>query len=298
MHSFSTHSPNYADMDPNDNPASQFELLDGSRRQLIDIDKSGARRSSINPLIEEFDDHFLDAEHDSNTFRRRRFDGNHHHPLTTIIDAYGSKNINQTQTSPKVPQHLTWNKLNTTLFVGLALMSAATSTSITLIPSMSLAIAATSGNEEWNYSPYYNLEFLEVYDGSGKKKQWIPFRIRSSSSSRASNNYTQDNISSSSIFASHLTSVVTLVTAFGKFINGILVDIAGARRLLLIYGLCTCLALVGLKHCTTPNGAIACSAAVEFFSSINWSAGIVSFICPLCTFIHCQFVHRYSYYCL
>ncbi|KAL7437172.1 hypothetical protein ACHAXH_004803 [Discostella pseudostelligera] len=252
-------------MDPNDNSASRFELYDESRR---------VRQSSINPLIGEFDDHFLDAEHDSNTFRRRRFDGNHHQPSTSIVDAYGSENVNQMQTSLKVSQHLTWNKLNTTLFVGLALMSAATSTSITLIPSMSLAIAATSGNEEWDYSPYYNLEFLEVYDGSGKKKQWIPFRIRSSSS-RASNNYTQDNISSSSIFASHLTSVVTLVTAFGKFINGILVDIAGARRLLLIYGLCTCLALVGLKHCTTPNGAIACSAAVEFFSSINWSAGIV-----------------------
>ncbi len=242
----------------------------------------GRHSSIINPLIEKNDD-FMDLEHDSTTFRRRRLEGNGKHNLhsqSTIIDANdsvdkGSENANQLK-SHQSSQHLTWNKLNTTLFVGMALLSAATTTSITLVPSMSLAIAATSGNEEWDYSPYYNLELLEVYDGSGKRKQWIPFRIRSNSSRATNKNYYQ-GISSSSIFASHLTSVVTLVTAFGKFINGVLVDIAGARRLLLIYGLCTCVALVGLKHSTTPNGAIGCCAAVEFFSSINWPAGIVSF---------------------
>jgi nitrate/nitrite transporter NarK len=73
-----------------------------------------------------------------------------------------------------------------------------------------------------------------------------------------------------------LTSVVTLVTALGKFINGAIVDIAGARRLLVLYGLCTCLALLGLRYSTTPNQAIVSCAAIDFFSSINWSSGIVS----------------------
>jgi hypothetical protein len=229
-----------------------------------------------------------DLEHDSTTFRRRRLEGNHH-PQSTTID--GNDSVDKgSESAGQSSQHSTWNKLNTTLFVGMALLSAATTTSITLVPSMSLAIAATSGNEEWDYSPYYSLEFLEVYDGSGKKKQWIPFRIRSNSS-RTTNKNNSQGISSSSIFASHLTSVVTLVTAFGKFMNGVLVDIAGARRLLLIYGLCTCVALVGLKHSTTPNGAIGCCAAVEFFSSINWSASIVSFT------LHHTTYHTSSYCC-
>ena len=256
-------------------------FYNGSRHQLFS--RSGEGHTSINPLIEEADDFLLDSEHhESNTtFRRRRCDGSDHDTRTRITTSENTHH-HQLQVPPNSPQqHLTWNKLNTTLFAGLALLSAATTTSITLVPSMSLAIAASSGSEEWDYSPYYNLEYLEVYDGSGKKKQWIPFRIRSnrsSSSASNKNNYAEDNnISSSSIFASHLTSVVTLVTAFGKFINGVLVDITGARRLLLIYGLCTCLSLVGLKHSTTPSGAIGCCAAVEFFSSINWSAGIVSF---------------------
>lgn len=230
------------------------------------------RPSSINPLIEEFDD-ILDSEHDSNNFRHRHLEGNgklHHSPLLNSV-VKRSENENRRQFLSKSPQHSTWNMLNTTLFVGLALLSAATSTSITLVPSMSLAIAATNGNEEWEYSPYYNLEVLEVYDGNGERKRWIPFRIRTRG---ASNSYDQ-NISSSSIFASQLTSIVTLVTAFGKFINGALVDVAGARRLLLIYGTCTCLALMGLRTSTTPNWAIGCCAAVEFFSSINWSAAIV-----------------------
>mmetsp|Transcript_3485 Transcript_3485/g.7691 ORF Transcript_3485/g.7691 Transcript_3485/m.7691 type:complete len:838 (+) Transcript_3485:64-2577(+) len=273
-------------IDPNE--ALLDDFYDDSRQSLHH--SSAGRRSTINPLVEDIDG--LNSEHDNITFRRRRVDDNdkshHHNPLrrndsyNRVVENYEvgnqdshyySANSSQPQqsTTSKSQRHPTWNKLNATLFVGQALLSAATSAPITLVPTMALSLAATNDNEEWNYSPYYNLETLEVYDGSGKKKRWIPFRIRTN---RSSNNYNQ-NISSSSVFASHLTSVVTLVTAFGKFINGVLVDIAGARRLLIIYGMCTCLALLGLRYSTTPNWAIGCCAAVEFFNSIMWPAGIV-----------------------
>lgn len=266
-------------MDPNE--ALLDDFYDGSRKSLHD--SSLGRRSPISPLVEEFD---FDSEHNDFSFRRRRVDDNDkpHHQMTnndgynSVVDSHevGSDCHNDKQqdhksTTPKPHQHLTWNKLNAALFVGQALLSAATSAPITLVPTMALSLAGTNDNEEWNYSPYYNLETLEVYDESGKRKRWIPFRIRTN---RSNNN--NQSINSSSIFASHLTSTVTLVTAFGKFINGVLVDIAGARRLLLLYGMCTCLALLGLRYSTTPSWAIGCCAAVEFFSSINWPAGIVS----------------------
>eukprot|EP00578_Thalassiosira_sp_NH16_P023090 CAMPEP_0181088052 /NCGR_PEP_ID=MMETSP1071-20121207/6586_1 /TAXON_ID=35127 /ORGANISM="Thalassiosira sp., Strain NH16" /LENGTH=829 /DNA_ID=CAMNT_0023169953 /DNA_START=79 /DNA_END=2564 /DNA_ORIENTATION=- len=266
------------------------EFYSDSRRSHND--RSEGRRSPLNCLVEELDDlHSLNA---STSVRRRRVEDNdmlsHHHPRnydgcnsTVDNDEFGDQDSHHyigtlsqqnKPTLPKSQEHLTWNKLNATLFVGQALLSAATSAPITLVPTMALSLARTNDNEEWSYAPYYNLETLEVYDGSGKRKRWIPFRIRTSRSSNNGSNQ-QSNISSSSVFASHLTSVVTLVTAFGKFLNGVLVDVAGARRLLLLYGMCTCLALVGLRYSTTPNWAIGCCAAVEFFSSINWPAGIV-----------------------
>lgn len=205
------------------------------------------------------DDHFnlFSTESDGiNVRNRKSVAGNDN------VDRHYDYNEHKLE-SLKARQCLTWNKLNAALFAGLALLSAATTVPITLIPTMSLSLAAPSG-EEWSYAPYYQI--LEVYDRSGMRKRWIPFRI---------NQTNEQNISSSSIFASHLTSVVTLVTAFGKFINGAIVDIAGARRLLLLYGMCTCLALLGLRHSTTPTQAIMSCAAVDFFSSVNWSSAIV-----------------------
>mmetsp|Transcript_4791 Transcript_4791/g.10559 ORF Transcript_4791/g.10559 Transcript_4791/m.10559 type:complete len:848 (-) Transcript_4791:199-2742(-) len=274
----------YAVVDPNDALLDDF-YNDDSRQTLHD--SSARQRSNINPLVDEIDDS------KSFAFRRRRVDdSDRSHPPQN--DGYNSVDINevdgnqnnhyysykdnnssqseQKSTHRKPQQHLTWNKLNAALFVGGVLLSAATTVPITLIPTMALSLAGTNDNEEWNYAPYYNLETLEVYDESGTKKLWIPFRIRRR---RKSNNNNDQRISSSSIFASHLTSVVTLVTAFGKFINGVLVDVAGARRLLILYGTFTCVSLVGLSYSTTPNWAIGCCASVEFFSSINWSAGIV-----------------------
>lgn len=273
------------ELDANDAVTEADEaLLDefyGDSRQSLRGD-STTRPSALNPLVEE-------VNVDAFAFRRRRVEvddcginGGGPHPTRNngynsldngdVVgnqdDRYHNHNhSSKQQSTPRNPQHLTWNKLNGALFVGGVLLSAATTVPITLVPTMAMSLAGTN-DEEWNYAPYYNLETLEVYDASGRKKRWIPFRIRLKSSDN-------QRISSSSMFASHLTSVVTLVTAFGKFINGALVDVAGARRLLIMYGTCTFISLLGLSFCSTPDWAIRCCASVEFFSSINWSAGIV-----------------------
>ncbi|EED96552.1 predicted protein [Thalassiosira pseudonana CCMP1335] len=167
--------------------------------------------------------------------------------------------------------------LNVALFVGGALLSASTSVPITLVPTMARSLVGNA-DDEWTYSSYYggggyysSTATLEVYDESGTRKRWIPFRIRTRNSSNAQN----DNLSSASSFASHLAAVVTLATAFGKFINGPLVDIAGARRLLVVYGVCTSLAIFGLQHSYSPRAAVFCCAAAEFFSSVSWPCCIV-----------------------
>ena len=266
------------------------EFCDYPIRRFHNTPKSAGRPSQTHPLVEEVDD-FFNSETEDNRFRHRRVDNyqksfpspprndddnsvGQYDEVTNQYSDYNDLCSSQPQkpTSKKTPQRLTWNKLNASLFVGLGLLSAATTAPITLIPTMSLSLAAAASDEQWHYSPYYQI--LEVYDASGKRKRWIPFRIRTSGTS----NNDDQNISSSSIFASHLTSVVTLIAALGKFINGAIVDIAGARRLLLLYGMCTCLALLGLRYSTTPNQAIVSCAAVDFFSSINWSSGIVSLV--------------------
>ena len=278
-------------MDPNEQ-ALLDEFYNDTTPLHQNLVVAGRQSSSINPLIEEFD---FDNHDNHNSFRRRRVDGNitigstsHERDSllrnanTTLQQKQQQQQQNNHYTTSNKSKHVTWNRLNVSLFIGQALLSSATTVPITLVPTMALSLAKSNENETWDYSPYYNMEILEVYDENGTRKRWIPFRIRTNRNSNNNNNNQQQNYSSSSIFASHLTSTVTLVTAFGKFINGPLVDVAGARRLLLIYGTCTSLALMGLRYSSTPGWAIGCCAAVEFFSSINWPAGIVrSLVCVM-----------------
>jgi MFS family permease len=164
------------------------------------------------------------------------------------------------------PNNLTWNKLNTTLFIGHALLSAATSIPLTLVPTMARSLAVST-DEQWTYYTFDNGQTsLEVYDENGTRKWWIPFQIRTRN---------KQNNGTASGFASRLAVVGMFAQSLGKFINGPLVDISGARRLLVIYGTCTFLALIGLKHSYTAGGAIACCALVEFFSSVFWPCAIV-----------------------
>ncbi|KAL9180359.1 hypothetical protein ACHAXT_008329 [Thalassiosira profunda] len=251
-------------LDPNE--ALLDEFYSDARKQPLTLGSP----APINPLVDEFGEQ---GGNNTTSFRRRRGDTDAPAPsgngFSSVNNGGGNEampNVNGRPVHRNPQNHPTWNRLNTALFVGLSLLSAATSAPITLVPAMALSLAAAE-DEEWDYSPYYTLELLEVYDANGKRKRWVPFRIRKRKNE-------EQSWSSSSIFASHLTSVVTLVTAFGKFINGALVDVAGARRLLLLYGMCMCLALLGLRYSYTTGWAIACCAAVEFFSSITWPAGI------------------------
>lgn len=270
-------------IEPNDLALNQF-YDDTTATPLHENYTTEQRSLPINPLIVEEEMNGFDfANHDNhNRFRRRRGDGGKdnntnisHENDALISNTYYTNNTQQHSTShnnthKSTSKHLTWNRLNATLFIGQALLSIATTAPITLVPHFALSLAGTNEDETWNYSPYYNMEILEVYDENGNRKRWIPFRVR-----RSNGNNNNSNINSSSIFASHLTAIVTLVTAMGKFINGPLVDLAGARRLLLVYGICTGLALIGLRCSNTPGSAIACCALIEFFNSINWPANIV-----------------------
>ena len=168
-------------------------------------------------------------------------------------------NVGETPGTSK--QSRKWS-LNATLFIGLTLLSGSSTTPIALVPSVAVSLT----DSEWDFSPYYSIEILEVFDETGTKKQWVPFRIRKN---RERNNMHQE-YSSSSVFASQLTAIVTLVTAAGKFVNGVLVDIVGARRILLLYGGGISLSLWMLARCNTTRGVIAFSALIEFFVSAVW----------------------------
>jgi len=200
----------------------------------------------------------------------------------TISESNSNEVESQPSLSPKTGSYLrsnshnnnrklTWNKLNVALFAGFSLLSAATTVPVTLVPTMALSLVGAESND----SPYYGAEtfsssisnatMLEVYDQRGRTKIWIPFHIRTKS----------NRISESSAFASRLAIIATFGTALGKFINGTLVDVVGARRLLLFYGLCICCTLLALRYVTTSNGAMVCCAAVEFCASILWPAAVV-----------------------
>lgn len=280
---------------------------DSEINEHINSTSLGARLM-MSPAVEEvydLDDDFSECdqlnspndfrERSSSAFRRRVTgeDSGQSQPCSNRFNSYGGfsreeeRHVSPYATNSQTPKHcnvshttskhLTWNRLNVALFVGGALLSASTSVPITLVPTMARSLVGNA-DDEWTYSSYYggggyysSTATLEVYDESGTRKRWIPFRIRTRNSSNAQN----DNLSSASSFASHLAAVVTLATAFGKFINGPLVDIAGARRLLVVYGVCTSLAIFGLQHSYSPRAAVFCCAAAEFFSSVSWPCCIV-----------------------
>lgn len=173
-------------------------------------------------------------------------------------DSIEQPNVGETRPGDSKQSHKHARSLNATLFVGLTLLSGSSTIPVALVPSVAVSLT----DSEWDFSPYYSIELLEVFDETGTKKQWVPFRIRKN---RERNVY-----SSSSVFASHLTAIVTLATAAGKFINGVLVDIVGARRILLLYGGGISLSLWMMGRCDTTRGVIAFSAVIEFFVSAVW----------------------------
>ena len=170
-----------------------------------------------------------------------------------------------------------WNNLNITLFLINLLLSASISIPVTLIPTMARSFS-TNADGQWTY--YTFDQGVEVYSGDGRK-WWVPFRVRTrrENGNDNSGNYNNNNNKEQDITASQLASRLAITSmlsqSLGKIINGPLIDISGARRLLLLYGMATSLVLWGLSHTTTSRGVILSCAAIEFFSSVFWPCVVV-----------------------
>lgn len=78
-----------------------------------------------------------------------------------------------------------------------------------------------------------------------------------------------------SAFTSRAASFAVLGTACGKFLNGPVGDVFGARRTSVVYSTLLCLSLVGLALCRDTTSAAWCCFFVEFFQSVQWPCIIV-----------------------
>lgn len=78
-----------------------------------------------------------------------------------------------------------------------------------------------------------------------------------------------------SAFTSRAASFAILGTACGKFLNGPVGDVVGARRTSVVYSLLLCLSLVGLALSRDTTSAAWCCFLVEFFQSVQWPCIIV-----------------------
>jgi len=127
-----------------------------------------------------------------------------------------------------------WNKLNLSLFFAYTFSTAATSVPIAIIPAIfeSFSITYSSAND---YTTFY---------------------ISSDSSTSAS---------------SRVAQFAILGCALGKFLNGHLSDVFGARKIAIYFSLLMALSLYGLSFATGPKGVFWFCALVEFFQSVQWS---------------------------
>jgi MFS family permease len=78
-----------------------------------------------------------------------------------------------------------------------------------------------------------------------------------------------------SVFASKVTMYAVLGTAFGKFINGPLGDIFGARRVACFYALLVSMSLMVLSFSGGEWTVIYCCVAVEYYQSVQWPCAAI-----------------------
>lgn len=76
-------------------------------------------------------------------------------------------------------------------------------------------------------------------------------------------------------FTSRAASSALLGSACGKFLNGPVVDVYGARRTSSLYAMVMAAALIGLAVSRTAAGLSTASFFVEFFQSVQWPSVIV-----------------------
>lgn len=77
------------------------------------------------------------------------------------------------------------------------------------------------------------------------------------------------------VFASKVTMYAVLGTAFGKFINGPLGDILGARRVACFYALLVSISLMVLSFSGGEWSVIYCCAAIEYYQSVQWPCAAI-----------------------
>lgn len=78
-----------------------------------------------------------------------------------------------------------------------------------------------------------------------------------------------------SLFTSRAASFAVLGTACGKFLNGPVGDVLGARRTSSLYSFLLCFSLIALAACQDATSAAWCCFFVEFFYSVQWPCVIV-----------------------
>ena len=82
-------------------------------------------------------------------------------------------------------------------------------------------------------------------------------------------------LSNASVFASTVATHALLGTACGKFLNGPLGDVFGARRVACLYALLVSISLTALSWGHSSGAILVCCAAVEFFQSVQWPCTVV-----------------------
>lgn len=81
---------------------------------------------------------------------------------------------------------------------------------------------------------------------------------------------------SPSEFATRATAAAVMGTSAGKFLNGPIPDVIGARRTASLFSVLLALALISLASSTTPGGIIWSCFGAEFCYSVQWPCVIVT----------------------
>eukprot|EP00934_Nitzschia_sp_Nitz4_P001931 Nitzschia sp. Nitz4//scaffold3_size479765//170762//173366//NITZ4_000070-RA/size479765-processed-gene-0.306-mRNA-1//-1//CDS//3329550668//1931//frame0 len=77
-------------------------------------------------------------------------------------------------------------------------------------------------------------------------------------------------------FASRAASSAVLGTAFGKFLNGPVGDVYGARRTSVLYSLFLAISLVAMAACNNVESITWACFFVEFFQSVQWPCVLIT----------------------
>ena len=147
-----------------------------------------------------------------------------------------SQTHGQSSKAHKTTNQYCYNKLNLSLFLSYTLTSAATSIPITLVPTIAMDIVTITS---------------------------------------ADNNENTNMIETSTMISSIIASYAVFGTAIGKFWNGPMGDLFGARRVSCMFSLLLCACLFYLSCSRTKRHVYWACAAVEYYQSAQWPCIVV-----------------------